>query len=269
MLTSRLILLAFLLAVLENAPAAARERDPDWTQLFNGRNFEGWYSWLEGHGINKDPDHIFQIENGAVHVYAGPNNGSKQPQGYICTHKEYGNYVLQFEYKWGKKRFQPRAAMKRDAGLMYHVFGPDLLWPSCIECQVQETDTGDFVMVGTTLSIPLGPPSFGLPRYQPGGKLTPGLQMHVLNKGEYNDPPEDSLTEWNRVEVRVSDDRLLHVVNGVVNNFGVHPMRPDPQNPRKQIPLTKGRIIFQAESAEVYYRNIRLRPLTPQDKLGP
>ena len=242
------------------ASGRAAEKD-GWTPLFNGRNFDGWYTWLESSGKNSDPQKIFSIRDGAVHVYANAPDGTKQPQGYFSTESEYSNYRLKFQYRWGTKRFIPRAQMKRDAGLMYHMVGPDLLWPTCVECQVQETDTGDFVMVGTTLTVRLGPPSFNLPRYAAHGKPTPGLSMHVLNAGEYNDPPEDFLSGWNTVEVVVGPRELTHIVNGKVNNRGTDPLQPDPKQPRKWIPLTKGRILFQAEGAEVLYRDIRIKPL--------
>ena len=231
-----------------------------WRPLLGGNDFAGWYTWLETSGRNSDPTGIFKFEDGAVHVYATAKDGSKQPYGYFATDKELSNYHLRFQYKWGRKKFIPRYETKRDAGLMYHVFGPDLLWPTCIECQVQETDTGDFVMVGTTLTIELGPPAYGYPKYAPGGKPRSGLKWHVLNRGEYNDPPEDSLTDWNTVEVIVTDGALTHIVNGKVNNYGVRPMRPDPQDPSREIPLTRGRILFQAEGAEVIYRNIEIKP---------
>ena len=247
--------------ILATYCASARAAEHDgWTPLFNGRNFDGWYTWLESSGKNSDPQKIFSIRGGAVHVYAHAPDGTKQPQGYFSTVTEYSNYRLKFQYRWGSKRFIPRAQLKRDAGLMYHVVGPDLLWPTCVECQVQETDTGDFVMVGTTLTIELGPPAYGYPKYAPGGKPRSGLKWHVLNRGEYNDPPEDLLTDWNTVEVIATDGALTHIVNGKVNNYGVRPMRPDPKDPSREIPLNRGRILFQAEGAEVIYRNIEIKP---------
>jgi len=236
-----------------------------WRPLFNGRNFDGWYTWLENEGKNSDRSGVFKIEDGTVHVYPAAKHGSRQPYGYFCTRDDHSNYRLRFEYKWGTKKFMPRVETKRDAGAMYHVFGPDLLWPSSIECQVQETDTGDFVMVGTRLTVELGPPSFGLPRYAPGGKPRPGLEWHVLNRGEYNDPPEDHLEGWNTVEVVATTKTLEHYVNGKLNNRGIDPTRPDPTRPdprdaKRQVPLTKGRILFQAEGAEVFYRRIEIKP---------
>jgi len=40
--------------------------------------------------------------------------------GGLATLKEYGDYHLELEFKWGEKRFPPRADMPRDSGLLYH-----------------------------------------------------------------------------------------------------------------------------------------------------
>ena len=36
--------------------------------LFNGRNFSGFDILLEKHGINHDPDRVFQVEKGMLHI---------------------------------------------------------------------------------------------------------------------------------------------------------------------------------------------------------
>ena len=54
---------------------------------------------------------------------------------------------------------------------------------------------------------------------------------------------------------------MVHIVNGVVNNRGTSPSQPDRADPAGMIPLTRGRILFQAEGAEVYYRGIQIKPL--------
>lgn len=59
----------------------------------------------------------------------------------------------------------------------------------------------------------------------------------------------------------VTGNEAIHIVNGKVNNRGTAFMQPDPQNPKHTIPLNEGRILFQAEGAEIYYRNIEIRSL--------
>jgi hypothetical protein len=65
----------------------------------------------------------------------------------------------------------------------------------------------------------------------------------------------DSLTDWNTVEIFSQGDAATIVVNGVVVNR-VTDIKDGNGNP-----LTSGRIALQAEGAEVWYRNLRIKPL--------
>src|ERR1041385_4457392 len=93
---------------LPMAAAAAETNNAGWQPLFNGTNLDGWYLWLQGEK-NQDPNHLVQIHDGALHMYKDAVEGSPQPSGYLATEKEYSNYHLRLEYKWGAKRFAPRA----------------------------------------------------------------------------------------------------------------------------------------------------------------
>ena len=109
--------------------ATAGQVNGPWTSLFNGRNLDGWYTFLQKHGKNSDPDRVITIEDGAIHLYKDAVDGSQVVMGYIGTEKEYGNYHLRLQYRWGTKKFEPRYKLKRDAGLYYHILGPDAVWP--------------------------------------------------------------------------------------------------------------------------------------------
>src|SRR5205085_1757092 len=132
-----------------NHCAAAVEQP--WQFLFNGKDLGGWRVVI-GNGTRVDTNRLVQVENGAIHMYKDAPEGSSQPAGYILSDKEYSNYHLRLEYKWGEKRFGARSRAKRDAGLLYHVHGRDGVWPNSIECQIQETDVGDIWTVRTRLT---------------------------------------------------------------------------------------------------------------------
>jgi len=137
------------------AEPASREHaqtssEAGWIRLFDGNSLAGWYTKIQNQKKNEDPAKFFQVENGVIHVYKDQTAGTAVPNGYIATDAEYGYYHLRLEYKWGDKRFKPRAAQRRDAGLLYQVVGPELVWPRSIECQIQEGDVGDcFTVRGT------------------------------------------------------------------------------------------------------------------------
>ena len=70
-----------------------------------------------------------------------------------------------------------------------------------------------------------------------------------------------NLDGWNRVEVIVrGTDSAIHIVNGKVVNRATD-LRELDETGTKWIPLTKGRILLQAEGAEVLYRNIEIKQL--------
>jgi hypothetical protein len=40
-------------------------------KLFNGKNLDGFYTFLGNHGKDNDPDHVFRVENGVVQMIEG------------------------------------------------------------------------------------------------------------------------------------------------------------------------------------------------------
>ena len=131
----------------QTGPAQAPAADGVRTMgpLFNGRDLTGWYTFLQKHGKNQDPDRVITIEDGAIHLYKDAPEGSHVVMGYIATEKEYGDYHLRLQYRWGGKKFEPRLKLKRDAGLYYHIIGPDAVWPRGLQYQIEQTNVGDLI----------------------------------------------------------------------------------------------------------------------------
>src|SRR6267378_7362301 len=63
--------------------------------LFDGRDLANFDTFLKEHGLNNDPDHVFRVENGVIHV-------SGKEFGYLITKQEFANYYLRTEFKWGE-----------------------------------------------------------------------------------------------------------------------------------------------------------------------
>ena len=53
----------------------------------------------------------------------------------------------------------------------------------------------------------------------------------------------------------------VHVVNGKTNLVLTNPRQPGSRT-AAIVPLTKGRLQIQSEGAEVFYRNIQVRPIS-------
>jgi hypothetical protein len=196
--------------------------------LFNGRDLSGWHSFIphkdKSDAPTTDPKGVFKVEDGVIHV-------SGEEFGGLTTDKDFANYRLKLEVKWGGKKWPPRdrANTPRDSGILLHCVGPDKIWTKSIECQIQEHDFGDFHMVGGT-SIEVN------------GKLQKGRVVKTKDAEKPNG-------EWNVVEVVCDGDKITNIVNGVVVNEGTKASE------------TQGKILLQSEGAEVYYRNIELTPL--------
>jgi hypothetical protein len=210
--------------------ANAQQQQKELKPLFNGKNFDGWYSFLTSKGKNNDPEKVFNIENGLLHI-------SGKEFGYICTEKVFDNFHLVVEFKWGTKKYPPRDAdtTRRDNGILYFVplNAKDFVWPKSIECQIQEGDVGDFWMVDSATVIVDGVRS--IPK--------------DFNRAKKKVDAEKPTGEWNRVEVISNKGKLTHIVNGVVVNEATDPS------------VKEGKIIIQSEGAEIYYRKIEIAAL--------
>jgi hypothetical protein len=249
--------------------ALGADNGPGWKPLFNGKNLNGW----SVHYASKTPadapppDSIFSIEKGVIHAYPTQPAGSAQPNAYLETTAEYRDYVISLEYQWGEKKFLPRVDLVRDAGLIYHVHRERPAdWPAGAEAQIQEGDVGDSWAVSSQISSFVDPKTgrYALPE-------NGGVPVTVGHDGKFERTRHNKVNEypgWNTLEVIVRGDRATHVVNGVTN-MRVYDLRGWDAASNSWVKIEKGRIALQAESAEVFYRNIRIRALTPADDMPP
>ena len=180
----------------------------------------------------------------------------------------YKDYCLSLEYRWGEKKFAPRLHLVRDAGLLYHVHRERPSdWPACAEAQIQEGDTGDSWAVSSQVSSFVDPKTgrYALPE-------NGGVPVTVGKDGDFKRTRHGRVNEypgWNTLEVIVRGDRATHVVNGVVNMRVSDIKSLGRGHATRWVKLDHGKIALQAESAELFYRNIRVRPLTKADDMPP
>src|SRR3954452_17943010 len=93
------------------APEAGAEPVTRPVQLFNGKDLTNFYTYLRKHGKNNDPEKVFNVVDGMIRV-------SGQIYGAFITEKEYENYHLIVEFKWGEKTWPPREKAARDSGIL-------------------------------------------------------------------------------------------------------------------------------------------------------
>jgi hypothetical protein len=190
--------------------------------LLNGKNLDGWYVFLDSTSGSQNKDSAFIVKDHMLYV-------TGKSVGYICTKKQYKNFHLIVEFKWGEKKYPPRMKDKRDSGVIYYFATgkKDKIWPQAYECQVQEGDCGDF-WLADSISLNVHGKTYTKER-------VPKLSDHEKPNGE-----------WNTLEVIANNGRCTHIVNGVVVNEGTNANVRD------------GKIALQTEAAEMYYRNIRI-----------
>ncbi len=274
-------LVALLLAALPT-PSLGDEPSPGsppFTPLFNGRDLDGWYTFLQKHGKDADPDHVITIEDGAIHLYKDTPEGSNVVMGYIATEKEFGDYHLRFQYRWGSKKFAPRMALKRDAGFYYHIQGADRVWPRALQYQIQQTDVGDLITLDFLLADSWAEPStvdsiqtkdVGCPRFQDpaqgGAPLVLGTKGVAYQSHLAGDHERDG---WNTAEVIAKGDSVTHVLNGTVVNRAEHVRLADPSQPGPPRPITRGRVALEIEAAELWFRDVEIRTLATDNPPSP
>jgi hypothetical protein len=231
--------------------------------LFNGRDLGGFYTFLQPHGRDRDPNGVFTVTAGELRI-------SGVEYGCLTSRDEYHDYVLVAEYRWGDETFAPRATQARDSGILVHSTGADGgyrgVWMHSLECQLIEGGTGDFIVVGDksprfAITAPAAAARHGdSPVYEAGGAPV------TIDRGRINwwgrDPawkdvlgfrgPRDveaPVGDWNQLVCVARGDTLEVRLNGVVVNRATR-VRP-----------TAGRIQIQSEGAEVFFRRIELLPL--------
>jgi hypothetical protein len=269
----------------EAAPAPSPSPSVWGVSLFNGRDLSGWDTWLgiphasvtgldlpkdeagkytAAQGLNTDPKHVFTV----VTVDGAPAiRISGEMFGALTSREEYGDFHLRLEFKWGEKKWPPKENAARDSGILYDAVGEpgaadNKAWMRSLECQVQEHDTGDFWGVGGTFADVAGDAEGeGKDRkvvHRPGAPVvTVGASPRRAIKALDNENPTG---EWNTVEVLCLRGTCRHVVNGKTNLVLTNPRQAAPDG--ALVPLTKGRLQIQSEGAEVFYRNIQLRPIS-------
>ncbi|MGH9553498.1 MAG: 3-keto-disaccharide hydrolase, partial [Terriglobales bacterium] len=212
---------------------------------------------------NKDPNGVFKVENGMIHILDVPMSDGKSDNGYLATTQEFSNVRIHLEYKWGTKR---ASEGKRNSGLLYLAVGPDRIYPTSLECQIEETDVGDLWIVnGASVTAFFIAPTF--PMYdddrQAGTRVrsAPGDSLRVLKSGDF-----ENRDGWNSVDVILQGDQSTHLVNGRIVNHARDIQQPDPAHPSRMIPLKSGRILLEAEGSEIWFRDVRVKPLGPSDR---
>ncbi|MDR2171985.1 MAG: DUF1080 domain-containing protein [Planctomycetaceae bacterium] len=241
-------------------------------RLFNGKNLDGWYTFIRsnGKGIkNDDTDKIFSVKDGLICV-----SGAKY--GCITTNEIYENYILEVEYKVGEHSYGSRKDKAFDSGILIHSNGKDggydNVWMKSIEIQVIEGGSGDFYVVSQTkdenfsITTTVDPKSYdkkGSGIFSPNGiettVFTPANPIRRIGVDQLKKTDvarfrnineiEKPHGEWNLIKIIANNDKINVYLNGQLVNKA------------KNVKPKKGKIQIQSEGAEFFYKRIDLIPL--------
>ncbi len=217
-------------------------------------------------GYDKDEANVFSVimENGkpVLHI-------SGEIYGCIFTRQDFTNYHLRLKVKWGNQKWVPRKNKPKDSGILYNSNGECGVeywhtWMISQEFQVSEAAEGNamgdyWCQASSGVSVHARPGITGNTlRFEPSAplvKMGNGGPIFCQAMQSYESPEG----EWTALDLINVNGNSVHIVNGhVVMALGNSHYIED----GKEMPLDHGKIQLQSEAAEVFYKDIEIKPLT-------
>lgn len=152
--------------------------------LFNGRNLEGWDSFLVNDAKTAD---VWSVQDGILTCTGTPN-------GYIYTKKSYQDFVLELDWRW-----DPITKQEGNSGVLFRQNGEHKIWPRSIEAQLMSKNAGDFWRFG---NFPM----------TTNAERTKGQNTKKLEMAEH------PVGEWNHYEIHCIGGDVTLIINGKVVN---------------------------------------------------
>lgn len=214
-------------------------------------------------GLNKDKNDVFQVIKEKEELVL---KVSGEIYGCLFTKKSYKNYHFKIKFKWGELKWTPRKKLLKDSGILYHSTGPLGVehwrtWMLSQEFQIMEGHLGDYwnqansaidvkAFIPEYIMNPVADPSQDFISIGENEKI----KGFCLRSNNY----EKSSGEWNTLELICFENKSIHIVNQEVVMVL--------QNSRyvkngESIPLNEGKIQLQSEAAEIFFKDIQIRPI--------
>src|SRR5690349_10597988 len=265
------------------APAADKPASA-WRDLLDAKlsNFDVWLSYrgdqilgvikgnaenLKPVGLNPPGQNVFTVvkQDGEPVLRV-----SGEYYGCLVTREDFSSYHFRVQFKWGEKKWEPRLNELKDSGILYHTSGPYGVdywksWALSHEFQVIEHGLGEYwtqatsaMTIRTTAGV-AGAQGAEAPRWNPEA---PWTEFVPPNNHALAGSDEDKPGEWNQLDLICVDDRCLHIANGkVVMAVKNARYRQKTELGERWVPMTGGKLQFQSEAAEVFYRRFQIRKI--------
>jgi len=185
--------------------------------------------------------------------------------GCVFTKEDFKNYHLKLKMKWGDKKWVPRLDKELDSGILYHSQGECGVdywrsWMLSHEFQIMEGGCGDYWTISSAqielTARPVEERKFifdPAADIMPFGAGTPNWGYCAINKDA-----EKPKGEWNDIELICYNGKSLHIVNGKVV-MAISALRCFEEGITRD--LDEGKLQLQSEAGEVFYKDIRIKPI--------
>lgn len=231
----------------------------EWTQLFNGKNMDGWTPKLTGYQLGDNFNNTFRVTDGNLQANYSAYDTFRNEFGHLFYKDKFSHYRLRAEYRAvGKQANGGEGWAVANNGLMLHCQSPESMtlnqgFPMSIE----------FQLLGGN----------GKEERPTGNLCTPGC--HVTLNGEFFEPhcvDSNSKTyhgeQWVSAEAIVYGDSIIyHLIEGDTVMTYTKPVVGGqldgldtlkyPEGTR----MTEGYISIQAESQGFDFRKIEILDL--------
>ncbi len=244
---------------------AEKESESDvsekWIELFNGEDLTGWTVKIAGHPLGENYANTFRVEDGVLKCEYDDYQEFGKRYGHLYSDLAYSHYKLRMEYRFqGRQLSDAPGYVDLNSGVMLHSQSPqsvglDQGFPASLEMQFLA--------------------DLGKGRRQTGNVCTPGT--HVVYQGKLtkkhivkSSGPTLPADQWVSVEMEVrGHDEIIYRVEGKEVLRYTHPQL-DPESKEAKpiiargadLRLSYGHIALQAEAQRVWFRNIKLLPLS-------
>lgn len=254
---SFMILLIFLSCTDKKEEKTSKAKSPEWVNLFNGKNLDGWLPKVAGNPLGENFGNTFRVSNGILSFrYDEYGDNFDDRFGALYFDKKLKNYRLKVEYRFvGETAPGAPEWGYRDSGVQYHCQSPqslkiDQAFPVCLEYNFHggngrdERPVGAACANGTFIEID-------------GKKNETYCTAPVLKETFHGD-------QWVTMELEIKDGKVTHFVNSKeILSFKNPSLNPEHEVAKTLIKngntaLSEGYISLQSNSHPIDFRKIQL-----------
>jgi hypothetical protein len=235
-------------------------QQPQWVQLFNGKDLSGWTPKFKGYPPGVNYKNTFRVENGILKVdYSGYDKFNGE-FGHLFLNQRLSHYRIRVVYRFvGNQVPQSPSWGFRNNGLMIFSESPETMdidqdFPASIEVQLLggggagDQNNGSFCTPHTKAVY--------------NGQLTTKHRMSANSKVYMGD-------DWVTLEVEVHGGKLIkHILDGeTVISYSKPQLNPNDAHSRRLMALgfpkmlESGYIAIQAETHPTDFKTIEILPL--------